>query len=114
MYNERGGRKKGGKWTTIIISVDVKMELDALRAELGARSFNEVIKRLIDERKEIASRRIKSIVCNDMSEVSASLVGWTRLLMSRGLKPSEVIAALEYLAGTQDELRVDRSKCSGH
>ncbi|MEM4430219.1 MAG: hypothetical protein QXM08_03585 [Thermofilaceae archaeon] len=97
--------------TCITVSGELVEKLEQLRREMGARSLAEVIKLLVVEHEEAVRKRIRMILCNDMSDVSASAVAWIKLLASRGLRASELQQAFKYLAGSVDELRVNMEKC---
>ncbi|MEM4846457.1 MAG: hypothetical protein QW794_01700 [Thermosphaera sp.] len=112
MYKGESGEKEARRrWTTVRIDAGTREKLEQLRRELGARSLAEVIKLLVNEHEEAVKRRVKAILCNDLREVSASVVGWIRLLVSRGLRAGEIQQAFEYLAGTAESMRVRAEKC---
>lgn len=102
---------KRKRWATIRVQIDVKGRLESMRKDLGAKSLNEVIKILVNEYEKSIRSKVKSFMCNDMGETSASYVGWVKILLSRGLKPNEVALALKFLNGSIDELRVDKTRC---
>ncbi|MEM3982549.1 MAG: hypothetical protein QXM71_07525 [Thermofilum sp.] len=100
-----------GKWCTVILREDVKRRLNELRSEMGVRSINDVISRLIEYYEKSRSEVIRITMCNDFSQSTASYQGWVRLLAKKGFSPREIAEALNYLTGTLNELRVDRKKC---
>lgn len=101
-----------GKWKTVIVRSDVKEKLENLRSDMGVRSVNEVILRLIEYYEKSRAEIVRITMCNDFSQSSTSYQGWVRLLAKKGFSPKEIAEALNYLTGNLSELRVDRSKCT--
>jgi predicted N-acyltransferase len=103
--------------TTINIPLDVKIELEKIRRELGAEDWAEFFKKIIEIYSEWRSikleEEVKQVLCNDLSEASATLQGWGRLLASRLRDPDKIAAALKYLKlDASGEYVVDKSKCA--
>lgn len=103
---------KEKKWYTIIVEKKVKEALEILRKEFGAKSINEVISALILEFERARARKIKTIMCVDFRETSASYPAWLKLLRMKGLADSEIIDALKFLIGSYEDMKVDVSKCT--
>jgi hypothetical protein len=102
--------------TTVSISVDVKRELDELRAELGVRTYEELIRRLLDIYREYKGLSVRKIMCNDLLEARGSLAAWARLLARHFSTSDEVAAAMGYLVPDPREpgaYVVSRERCAG-
>lgn len=89
----------------------MKEELERLKEELGCKSFNEVMAVLIDNYRNVKKNLIKAIMCNDLSQASASYQGWVRILAKRGLGADEIAEALGYLMGNPEDMKVDKTRC---
>jgi hypothetical protein len=104
--------------TTINIPLDVKIELEKIRRELGAEDWAEFFEKIIKIYEEWRSMKleeeVRQVLCNDFSEARAALQAWGRLLASRLRDPDKIAAALKYLVPDQSgEYVVNRELCSG-
>jgi hypothetical protein len=104
--------------TTINIPLDVKIELEEIRRELGAEDWAKFFKRIIEIYSEWRSikleEEVKQALCNDLSEAKATLQAWGRLLASKLRDPDKIATALKYLKlDASGEYTVDGELCSG-
>jgi len=104
--------------TTVTVSAETKKALDGLRARLGARSYDELFRKLLGVLEEcdrvMARERVRQAVCNDMLEVRGALAVWARLLAKKLEEADDIAIALEYLTPDPKEpgiYVVDREKC---
>jgi len=109
---------KGRKgYAGIFVSREVFAELRRLKVDVGARTWDDLLKYILQKYKEYEDaevrRRIIEVLCNDFSEAKGSLAAWGRILSRRLSTAREVTIALQLLArieGTEDYV-VDKSKC---
>jgi hypothetical protein len=113
---EGGGRAVR---TTVAVSVETKVRLEGLRSRLGARTYDEVIRKLIDvylEYTKLLGRlSVRDLLCNDLSEAKASVAGWVRVLLSKLEDPKLLPYAMEYLVPDPQDpgiYVVDRGRCA--
>lgn len=99
------------KWSTVILRSEVKKELEELKTVLGMRSLNDVVSMLMEHYRTSRKQVIKAIMCNDLSQASASYQGWVRILARKGLNADDIAEALGYLMGNPEDMRVDKSRC---
>jgi len=105
------------RYVGIFVSREVFEELRKLKAELGARTWSELLSYILKKYREYEDaevrKRIIDILCNDLSEAKGSLAAWGRVLSRRLSTAREVTAALQLLSRVQDseDYVVDRSKC---
>jgi hypothetical protein len=90
-----------GERTTVGLAVETKRLLDDLKAELRARSYDELIRKVLDivaeYRRMKARERARQAVCVEMRESRGSLSAWAKLL-ARDLGDTDAVAlAMEYL-----------------
>jgi hypothetical protein len=102
----------------VTVSAETKKALDGLRARLGARSYDELFRRLLGVLEEcdrvMAGERARQAVCNDMLEVRGALAVWAKLLAKKLEEADDIAVALEYLTPDPKEpgiYVVDREKC---
>jgi hypothetical protein len=118
----RGGKPptgSGGR-TTVGLAVETKRLLDELKAELRARSYDELFRRLVEVvaeyRRMKARERVRRVVCTEMRESRGSLSAWAKLL-ARELEDTNAVAlALEYLVPDPKEpgiYVVSMERCAG-
>jgi hypothetical protein len=107
----------------VAVSGETKRLLDGLRARLGARTYDEAIRRLVEAYRELEQLRAqllaRRLLCNDLSEARATMQAWVRLLTSRADDPALAAAALpiavEYLVPDPQEpgvYVVSRERCA--
>jgi len=113
-----GSSPRSSGRTTVTVSVETKKALDGLRARLGARSYDELFRKLLGVLEEcgrvMAGERVRQAVCNDMLEVRGALAVWARLLAKKLEEADDIAVALEYLTPDPKEpgiYVVDREKC---
>jgi len=99
------------KWCVVVLRREVKEKLMELRSEMGVRSINDVVSNLVEFYEKSRAEAVRITVCNDLGSAAASYQGWVRILAARGLTPTEIAEALNYLTGTLEDLRVDKKKC---
>ena len=99
----RGGKHSvgSGERTTVGLAVETKRLLDELKAELRARTYDELVRKVLDivaeYRRMKARERARQVVCVEMRESRGSLPAWARLL-ARNLGNTDAVAlAMEYL-----------------
>ena len=109
------------KWSETYVNIPVKKQLSekllVVRRELNARSWSELFEKLLDiygKYVEMKDREaVRRVMCNDMSESSASIVGWSKILMNK-LEPRLIPVAFEYLTQSREDpliFIVDKKKC---
>jgi hypothetical protein len=89
----------------VAVSVETKGLLDGLRSRLGARTYDEVIRRLAEAYGELERLQtallVRRLLCNELGEARASMQAWVRLVASRvenpSLVPLAVSVATDYL-----------------
>jgi hypothetical protein len=108
-----------GGYTTVAVSREVKERLDEVRVRLGARSYSELLGRLVEVFEEYSKLQavlsVRRAMCNELGESRASLAGWVRLLSSRLADPELLALAVEYLVPDPQEpgvYVVDRDRCT--
>ena len=109
---------KTSERAVIAVSVETKKKLDDLKAELKARTYDELFRKIfdiIDDYKRVkAAERVRKVVCNDMLEVRAALPAWARLLAKKLEEAGDIAIALEYLTPDHKDpgiYIVDRNRC---
>jgi len=118
----RGGKHSvgSGERTTVGLAVETKRLLDELKAELRARSYDELVRKVLDivaeYRRMKARERARQVVCVEMRESRGSLQAWARLL-ARNLGNTDAVAlAMEYLMPDPKEpgiFVVSIERCAG-
>ena len=113
------GVARGKRFTCISVSAEVARALQALKRELGAGTWDQLLETLtkaFEEWREIQARkRVAKILCNDFKESRASLAAWARLLAKKLETKEEVAIALEMLKPSREDpatLEVDTNTCS--
>jgi Mg/Co/Ni transporter MgtE len=111
-----GGR---GRYAHLPVKWETKEAVDRVRSKMGARTYDEVIRRLIDvylEYTKLVGRlSVRKLLCNDLSESKASVAGWVRILLSKLSDPELLPYAMEYLVPDPEDpgvYVVDRGRCS--
>jgi predicted CopG family antitoxin len=102
------------KYTTIFVTRKVFEELAQLKKLLGARTWDELMRRLLDMYKECKKVKVKELVCNEMREAEAALVAWYRKLGEKLGDGEAVMEAMAYLREKPGEpgiFIVDEEKC---
>jgi len=66
----------------IKLSFDVYKRLLDLKLSRGFTSFNDVIRHLLDVHE---GKKSDNILCNDFTETKASLAGWAKILVKKGI-----------------------------
>jgi hypothetical protein len=93
-----GGR---GRYAHLPVRWETKEAVDRVRAKMGARTYDEVVRKLVDvylEYTKLLGRlSVRDLLCNDLSESRASIAGWVRILLSRLGDPELLTYAVEYL-----------------
>jgi len=109
-----------GRYTTITLPEEVFRRLAEMRRELGVRSWAEFLTILMNTfvrcREEEKRASVRKVMCNDLGEASASLIGWVRKLRTVFNDKDNILLALEYLTHNpqdQDVLIVNKEKCKG-
>jgi len=104
--------------TTVTVSEEVKRLLDEVKAELRARTYDELLRRLLDIYREYrrlsTAERVRGVVCNEFLEARGSLSAWARLLARYFNTSDEVAAAMGYLVPDPREPSfyvVSRERC---
>ena len=102
------------RYRYIAVPEDVYLELLELRRELGARSWGELLRLLVEGWRVVGELRVRDLVCNELRETRAAYQAWVRILASRGLRVREIEQAVAYLKPTADPhiLEVDVEKCA--
>jgi len=107
------------RFTTVPLRSDTLERLERLRRRVGARSWDELLRKLADAFEEYEALKVKEsvrkVMCNDNAEMSGTLKAWLSEL-SKKLSPSEVAEALTYLVPSPrypGEFVVDIRKCLG-
>jgi len=76
-------------------------EVTKLKKRLGLKTYDEVVDMLInafnDYQRVVVSREVRQVMCNDLRESRAVLVGWVKLLKERLRDFNMVEEALKYL-----------------
>jgi hypothetical protein len=107
----RGPRRA---YTTIPVSKKSLEELQKLKARVGARTWDELVEKLLEALSECSRLKLVKVVCNDLRSAEAALPAWSRLLKSR-LGDEELAAdALAFLRpkqGMPDIYVVNPEKC---
>jgi hypothetical protein len=100
-------KEEGRQLTTISVSVETKKELDWLRKELGARTYDELLKRVMDSlrscREVLAREKVLKVLCGEFLETNAALSVWVKLLAKRLDSKEDVAMALDYLIPNPNE-----------
>ena len=112
-------RKSGGSSrTTVSVSAEVKAALDGLKVLVGARTYDELFKKLLEALEECDKLKtrteVRRLLCSELHESKATLPGWIRLLASKLSRADALVLASEYLApipGSGGEYTVDKKKC---
>ena len=120
MYGGAGRGSASRERTTVGVTVETKRLLDDLKAELRARSYDELFRRLAEVvaeyRRMKARERVRQVVCTEMRESRGSLSAWAKLL-ARNLNDTNAVAlALEYLVPDPKEpgiYVVSIERCAG-
>jgi hypothetical protein len=102
----------------VSVSAEVKAALDGLKVRFGARTYDELFKKLVEaleECDELRSRaEVRRLLCSELRESKASLPGWIRLLASKLSRADALVIASEYLTpipGSGGEYTVSKEKC---
>ena len=100
-------REKRG-YVGIWVREETRKKLQRIKAEVGARSWDELFNRMAEALEKY--RRLEDIarVCNDMSSYRASPLGWAKLFRARGVDP---VVGFSLLKRSGEDLVVDREKC---
>ena len=96
--------------TTITIFEKTKKQLEILRKELGVKSYDELIIKLIESinmcRDIMVKEKVIKALCNDFSETSAAISVWSKLLSKKFDSKDEIATALQYLIPRADDPQI--------
>ena len=96
--------------TTIAVSSKTKKRLEMLRKELGVRTYDDLINRLLESvnlcRDFMVKEKVVKALCNDLAETKAVLSVWSRLLSKKFDSKDEIAVALQYLIPSPDDPQI--------
>lgn len=101
-----------------MIDDDAKKKLDKLKREMGARSYSEVIRTLVDVYNAYVETtsimRVRNLLCNEFKEARFSLIALIKFLEKFGFKDTFYLrVALNYLKESEEGIYVvDLDKCA--
>jgi len=109
---------KSERYMHIPVKPRTYRELQELKKKLGASTWEELVRRLLEAYREYRNfrirQRIAKALCNDYKDSRASLIAWVRLLAQRLSTGEELEQALEYLKKDEKDpelYTVDKERC---